>query len=162
MREIVPNNSVRPRVERVRRATFLILVLLLIQLGLGIAANLYVTVPKHHPGAGASDYLTGSLHSLGWALRHAPAVLTAHAALGLLIVIAAIGLIVQAARQSRRYLVAAATLGAGCVIGAGFNGASFLDYHKNVSSLIMSLLLALAMLCYIAIIYTIPASTAAK
>jgi hypothetical protein len=43
------------------------------------------------------------------------------------------------------------------VIGAGFNGASFLDYNKTTNSLIMALPFALAMLYYIAIIYELPA-----
>jgi hypothetical protein len=34
----------------------------------------------------------------------------------------------------------------------GFNGASFLDFNHNTSSLIMSLLFALAMLSYIAVL----------
>jgi hypothetical protein len=152
----VPTTRVTASLERLRRATFVVLLLLLIQFALGIAANLYVTVPIHHPGAGASDYFTGSLRSLGWALHAAPIALAAHAALGLLLVLAAAGLIFQAARVRRRLLVAAASLGTGCVIGAGFNGASFLDYAMNVSSLIMALLFALAMLCYLTIIYAIP------
>ena len=44
------------------------------------------------------------------------------------------------------------------MIGAGFNGLSFLDYSQNLNSLIMALLFALAMLCYLSIIYTTPAA----
>jgi hypothetical protein len=43
-------------------------------------------------------------------------------------------------------------LGAGFIIGAGFNGASFLDFNANTSSLIMSLLFALATLSYIVVL----------
>lgn len=152
--------SVDPvRVQRVRRAALVMLVLLLIQFALGIAANLYVTVPAHHPGARPSDYFGGSLHSLGWALHHSAAILAAHTALGILMVLAAVGLVAQTAALRRRGLVAAAALGALCVIGAGFNGASFLDYNKNLNSLIMALLFALAMLCYLSIIYVTPGTT---
>ena len=47
------------------------------------------------------------------------------------------------------------------MIGAGFNGLSFLDDGKNVNSLIMALLFALAMLCYLSIMYATPAGTSA-
>jgi hypothetical protein len=143
--------------ERVRRAALLMLAALLSQFALGIAVNLYVSIPAHHPGARSNDYIAGSWQSLVWALHHAPAVLAAHTALGLLIVLTAAGLVLQTLRLRRRSRVAAATLGAAFVIGAGFNGASFLDYNKTTNSLIMALLFALAMLCYIAIIYELPA-----
>jgi hypothetical protein len=103
------------------------LVLLLIQFALGISSNLYVAVPAHPPGARPSNYFGGSLASLGWALHHAAAVLAAPTALGFPVVLAAVGLVVQAARG----LVAAAALGALCLIGAGFNGASFLTPHRD-------------------------------
>ncbi len=42
------------------------------------------------------------------------------------------------------------------IVGARFNGASFLDFNENVSSLIMALLFAAAARCYIALIYRLP------
>ena len=42
-----------------------------------------------------------------------------------------------------------AALGALAIIGAGFNGASFLDYGHAFSSMIMAGLWALALACYI-------------
>jgi hypothetical protein len=45
-----------------------------------------------------------------------------------------------------------AVLGASFIIGAGFNGASFLDFNHNISSLIMSLLFALATLAYVVVL----------
>jgi hypothetical protein len=66
-----------------------VLVLLLGQFAIGMAVNLYVVVPPHHPGAHPVNYFTGSVHSLGWAIGSGPAVLAAHAALGLFLVLAA-------------------------------------------------------------------------
>jgi hypothetical protein len=40
-------------------------------------------------------------------------------------------------------------LGGLLVIGAGFNGASFLDFGGNISSLIMALLAFAAVACYV-------------
>ena len=44
-----------------------------------------------------------------------------------------------------------------CIIGAAFNGASFLDYNKNVNSYLMALLFAAAVLCYVVILALPPA-----
>ena len=156
--ETAPISTDRVRAQRVRHATLVMLVMLLVQFALGISSDLYATVAAHHPGAHPSDYFGGSLQSLAWALHHAPAVLAAHSALGLLILLAAIGLVVQTVRIRRSGLVAMAMMGAASVIGAGFNGLSFLDYSQNLNSLIMALLFALAMLCYLSIIYTTPAA----
>jgi hypothetical protein len=71
-----------------------------------------------------------------------------HAALGLALAVFAVAAAVWAIR-SREPAVAAWTLVAGLlVIGAGFNGASFLDFAHDVSSLIMALLAFAAIACY--------------
>lgn len=141
---------------RIRRATLVLLLLLLIQFILGISNNLYVKIPAHHPGAQPADYFSGSARSVGWAFGHGAVVLAAHAGLGILLVLAAIGLVVQSVRLRRRSRTTLATIGALCVIGAGFNGASFLDFNKNLNSLLMALLFAAAMLCYLLVIYLEP------
>lgn len=129
-----------------------VLVLLLGQSAIGMAANRYVVVPPHHPGAHPANYLTGSIQSVGCAIGSGPAVLAAHAALGLFLVLAAAIVLTLAIGTRRRATTISAVLGAGSIIGAGFNGASFLDFNKDISSLIMSLLFALATLSYIAVL----------
>lgn len=42
------------------------------------------------------------------------------------------------------------------VIGAGFNGASFVDFNHNVSSLLMALLALGALSCYLVVLYLLP------
>jgi hypothetical protein len=42
--------------------------LVLIQAGIGMVVNLYVTIPSHHPGAKPSNYLAGPYHSVTWPL----------------------------------------------------------------------------------------------
>jgi hypothetical protein len=125
-----------------------VIVLLLGQFGIGMAVNLYVAVPQHHPGAHPVNYFTGSVHNVGWAIA-GPAVLAAHAGLGLFLVLAAGIVLALAIGTRRRATMISAALGAGFIIGAGFNGASFLDFNHNISSLIMSLLFALATLAYV-------------
>jgi hypothetical protein len=148
------------RVSRVRRATLATIVLLLVQFGLGMAVNLYVSIPVHHAGAHGREYLSASAESVGWALAHGTATLAAHVIVGFLLTLSALGLVAQAVRLRRLGVLLAAMLGALCVIGAGFNGASFLDYAHNISSLIMALLFAGAVLCYLAIVYVTPAPPA--
>lgn len=44
------------------------------------------------------------------------------------------------------------------ILGAGLNGGSFLDYNKDVSSYLMALLFAAAVLCY-TVILALPGDT---
>lgn len=123
-------------------------VLVLIQAGLGMAVNLYVTVPGHHPGARAGDYFTGSVHSVGWAIAHGETALAIHAVLGFAVAGSAIGAAVESVRSRRRAVARWSLLAAVLVIAAGFNGASFLDYNHDVNSLLMALLAFGAIACY--------------
>jgi hypothetical protein len=129
------------------------LVALSCQFALGIAANLYTTIPAHHPGAHPHNYFSGSVSSLGWALAHSGLVLAAHAVLGIVLVVLALAATITAWRSSGRGVAVLMGVGALSVIGAGFNGASFLDFANDVSSLIMALLCALALLAYSVALY---------
>jgi hypothetical protein len=124
-------------------------VLLLIQFLLGMVVNLYVTLPSQHPGAGAGNYFGGAASGLVWAISDGPAWAAAHAAFGLALVLAALAGLALTWRQRSRTARAAAVLGALAVVGAGFNGASFLNYRHAFSSMIMAGLWALALACYI-------------
>jgi hypothetical protein len=133
-----------------RRMLLAAILLVLVQAGLGMAVNLYVAVPAHHPGAHPGDYFAGSADSVAWAIGHGTAALAIHATLGLALVIVVIGVAIHALRSGRRAVGAWSVLGGLLVIGAGFNGASFLDFGNNVSSLIMALLAFGAISCYAA------------
>jgi hypothetical protein len=136
----------------VRTPVLAVLVLLLGQFALGMAVNLYVAVPRHHPGARPTNYFTGSVRSVGWAIGSGPALLAAHAVIGLLLVLASATVLALAIGTRRRATIVSALLGAGFIVGAGFNGASLLDFSNTISSLIMSLLFAVAMLAYIVVL----------
>ena len=139
---------------------FGLLVALLVQFGLGMYVNLFSTIPLNHPGHGANDFFAGSYHSVAWAETspHAPLILAFHGGLGLLLVLGSLWLAVLAIRGRRAGIVWAAVLGALFILGAGFNGASFLNYNKDANSFVMALLFAAAVLCYI-IILALPGST---
>jgi hypothetical protein len=122
--------------------------LVLVQSAVGMTVNLYVTVPSRHPGARPSNYFTGSFHSVSWAISDGAVALACHAALGLALIVFAIAAVVHAIRSRRRAVTFWSVAGGLLVIGAGFNGASFLDFNNNVSSLIMALLAFAAAGCY--------------
>jgi hypothetical protein len=123
--------------------------LLLIQYLLGMAANLYVTLPARHPGAGAADYFTGVASGVAWVISDGRGWAAAHAAFGLALVLAALAGIELTRRQGDRAAMVTSVLGALAILGAGFNGASFLDYGHAFSSMIMAGLWALALACYL-------------
>lgn len=120
----------------------------LAQTGIGMVVNLYVEIPAHHPGAHPSSYFAGSARSVGWAISHGAASLAIHATLGLVVAVLAIAVAVSAVRGSTRALKIWLILAAGLVIGAGFNGASFLDFNHDTSSLLMALLALGSVACY--------------
>src|SRR5258708_12763741 len=70
------------RLSGLRQNSAAISVMLLVQYGLGMGVNLYAKVP-------AADHATGLAPALGRALTSQPAVLAAHAVLGLQILLAA-------------------------------------------------------------------------
>ena len=156
--------AVRARRDRRNRAArgwaFGLLVALLVQFAIGMYVNLFATIPLNHPGHGANDFFAGSYHSVAWAETspHAPLILAFHAGLGLLLVVGSLWLAVLAIRGRRAGIGWAAALGALFIIGAGFNGASFLNYNHDANSYVMALLFAAAVLCY-SVILALPGDT---
>lgn len=137
----------RPRAQ-LRGLLLGAIVLVLVQAGLGVSVNLYVVVPSRHPGSHPGSYFRGSLDSVSWALVHGPFALGAHVMLGLAFVAVMALLTLYAIRSGDRIVSAWTSLGGLLVIGAAFNGASFLDFDDNVSSLIMALLAFASIGCY--------------
>lgn len=131
------------------RMTFGAAILVVVQMAIGMAVNLYVTVSPHHPGAKPANYFAGSLHSVAWAIGSGPVALAIHAALGLAVVLMSIAVAGRAVASRAGWVAFTSVLAAVLVIGAGFNGASFLDFGYNVSSLIMALLALAALMCYL-------------
>jgi membrane-associated PAP2 superfamily phosphatase len=89
-------------------------------------------------------------------IGHGGLILAAHALLGFALVAAALTALLSAVRLRNARTIAVTSAGAVFVIGAGFNGASFLDFASNTSSLIMAMLFALATLAYATILYVLP------
>jgi len=49
-----------------------ILILLALQFLLGMVVNLFVTIPKHHPGSNPPEYFGGVVRSVDWAILQGP------------------------------------------------------------------------------------------
>jgi hypothetical protein len=129
------------------------LIWLIVQFLLGMATNLFVTLPDDHPGSKAPEYFSGVVQSVTWAILHGPVLLVLHAALGLFLVVGAAALFLLALRRGPRSLAIASGVGAFGVLAAGFNGGSFLNYHEDFSSMIMAVFFAIAVLAYAAALY---------
>lgn len=133
------------RVRRLRRTSLAALLILLAQYGLGMYINLYDTIPGADHGQG-----------LGRAISNGPAALSVHAVLGLLLVLAAIGVLVQALVTRRWAVMAAALIALVAVIGAAFAGAGFVSQGRPAASMTMAALAGVAMLCYATAVYLLP------
>jgi hypothetical protein len=134
--------------EQMRNQFLGTLIFLIIQFLVGMAVNLFVTIPTDHPGAKPPEYFSGVAQSVTWAILHGHVLLQIHAVLGLLLVLNAFGLLVAAIRSRARDLIWVTSLGFLGVLGAGFNGGSFLNYNEDFSSMLMAALFAWAVIAY--------------
>jgi hypothetical protein len=146
--------------RRMRRAALGMISGLLIEFAAGMLVNLFTTIPDSHPGSDPSEYLGGSLDSVRWALSQSglPA-LVFHASWGLLLIVNGGVLIILARRVGRRSVTVSTVLGFLLVVGAGFNGASFLDFRQDYSSMLMATFFGLAILVYAVVLFLLPADT---
>lgn len=135
---------------RMRGLAVVQLGLLLVAFLVGMAVNLFVQIPQHHPGSQPSEYFSGSATSVTWAFDHGAPLLQLHMTAGVLAGVLAIVLIALALGRRRRGWIIATAVGFVGVVGAGFNGASFLDFHEDVSSMIMATAFAVAVAGYLA------------
>jgi hypothetical protein len=146
--KVVPGTAGRltaSQISGLRRASFAAFVMLVVQFALGIYVNLYVTVPGADHG-----------HGLGQAIANGPAGLTLHIVVGLLLILAALGFLVQAILARRPALVAAAVLGLLAMIGAAASGSAFTGSGQDGASMAMALLAAVGLLCYGASLFLLP------
>src|SRR5260221_9007735 len=124
------------------------LILLIVQFLLGMAVNLFVTIPTDHPGANPPEYFGGVVQSVTWAILRGHVLLITHAILGLLLVLNALGLLIAAIKARARDLITVTSFGLVGVLAAGFNGGSFLNYNQDFSSMLMAAFFAVAVVAY--------------
>jgi len=135
-----------------RRTSFVAIVLLVLQAGIGMAVNLYVVVPAHHKGAHPSNFFGGSFQSVGWAVSHGAIILAIHAALGLSLAVFVVEVGYRATEASATIRYDVGNSRRTFRDRRRFQRASFLDFNKAVSSLLMALLTFGAIVCYGAIL----------
>ena len=113
-------------------------VLLIVQFGLGIGLNLYVTLPKH------KSFFSTVFGS---------ATLAAHFIVAILLLGAAIGALVRAVRSRRAIVFTSA--GFAAVVAAWIAGATFAGNQSTGASLAMALATAVGVFCYLAAVFTL-------
>ncbi len=123
-----------------RRITLGMAVALLVQYGLGMVVNLYVTVPARDQGGGV-------FVAIGRAFANGPAGLALHAGLGLLLIVGAIQLVVRSALVRHRPLIWLSSVSLLAILGAAFNGAAFVNSSNDGASLGMAMLTGISLLC---------------
>jgi hypothetical protein len=131
-------SAAAPRLAALRGNCMGAAVLLIVQFGLGIGVNLYVTLPAH------KSFLSTVFGS---------AVLAVHAIVALVLLGAASGALVRAIRVRRA--VAFTSVGLAAIVAAAAAGASFAGHQSNGASLGMALATAVAMFCYLAAIFSL-------
>ena len=143
--------------RELRQAYLGTLITLVVQFILGMATNLFVQIPTHHPGANPSEYFSGVAQSVTWAILHGQSIwLVVHAVLGLLIVLTAFGLLIRTIGTRNRLAITTSVIGALAVLAAGFNGGSYLNYHQDFSSMLMATFFAIAVTAYVVGLFGLP------
>jgi hypothetical protein len=132
------------RLARLRRASLASLVMLIVQFALGVGVNLYVSLPAAGSGG----------RKVSQAFTNGPA-LALHVVLGLLLLLAAIGLLVQAIAARHVGVIVAAAVGLLAIAGAAMQGFSFVHDSTNAASMGMAVATAVAMLSYVIALFLV-------
>jgi ACR3 family arsenite efflux pump ArsB len=118
-----------------RPASLAIVIVLIVQFGLGIGVNLYVTLPDAGDPGHASWFGNGPLLAL-------------HATLGMLLILGAIFVLVRAILARNATLIVTSAAGLVAILVAAFFGSGFTDKLTDGYSLGMAIAFAVALACY--------------
>ncbi len=138
------------RYRRMRVGLAAILSLLVVQFAIGMYLNLFVELPKIHPGT------TGSYApSIPWALAGGAGVaLALHVVIWIVLTLGGIALLVQGIRSRRMVFIVGNALGFLFLLTAGSGGLGFLNRADDLESFMMAGGFILACIAYGATIYT--------
>jgi hypothetical protein len=126
-------------------------VMLIVEFGLGIGVNLYSSLPR-------ADHGRSAFPAFGRAVTGGPVVLTLHALLGTLLLVAGVSVVVRAALIRRAPLTAVAGVALLAILAAWVSGTRFVGHTGNGASLGMALATGVALLCYATILFVVPSS----
>jgi hypothetical protein len=132
----------------IRPLTATTLALLAAQFLIGMLTSFFFAIPFPHPGANADNYFGGVVSGVWWSLGYSFWELQLHVVVGLLLGLACIALLAFAIILRSRAWIIATTLGFIGIVGAGFNGASYMNYLHWFSAFIMSIGFLLALTSY--------------
>jgi hypothetical protein len=135
-----------------RYASLAAAVSVLVEYGLGVGVNLYVTVPAADRGASVAV-------AIGRAVQYGPILLAVHAVVGLVLVLGAVNLVVRCARSADRRVFASSVVYLIAIAGAAASGASFVGQQHPGASLAMALLAGLGLLCCLFNLYVLGSAT---
>jgi hypothetical protein len=133
-------------VRRLRIFSFAQVLLLAVQTGLGVVANIFATLP-------AADQGKGLLSSFGDSVSKGPVSVAAHAGFGMLVFVNACLLIIFSLTVRDTSAKLASAIGWLCIAGAAVSGAAFVNANQtsntaNYASLVMGLLTMVAFAAY--------------
>ena len=126
----------------VRRGSFAVLVLLIIEFGIGMYVNLYDNVPKADHGG-----------SIGTAISNGPATISLHVVVGLLLGLGALGVVVASIMARHLVAIILSAIGLLAMILAMVAGTSFTSSPGASESMAMSVFTGVAALCYAGNVY---------
>jgi hypothetical protein len=144
-----PASGRRTMVKGLRANSFAALVMVVVELGLGLGANLYANLP-------ASDHHRAPLAAFGRAVADGPVIVTLHALLGTLLLAAGISAVVRASLTRRGPLIGASGSALLAIFVAWGSGTRFVGTMDNGASLAMGLATGVAILSYAVILFITP------
>jgi len=133
------------RLVRLRLSSLGAVIMLIVQFVLGIVYNLYGTAPTPTKSVGLFSSPDLALHVI----------------LGILLFIAALGQLIRAIAVRHRLSVWMSAIGLLAILGAGFAGLGFAGNGASGASLGMSLAFAVALACYVILVFALPSSASA-
>ncbi len=137
-----------------RRLAIYMVGLLIVQFFAGMVVNLWTKLPSNHPGTNAHEYFRGVYTVIRWVLTGSGiAALVIHVSIALLLIAMGVTFIIIAIAKRNRFWIIVNAIGALFLQGALFNGASFLNYKEQLSSLLMAIFFVLAISTYIIGLY---------
>jgi hypothetical protein len=141
-----PADPTAKRFADLRANCLAAVVMLLLEFGLGMGVNLYGHLP-------ASDHGRSTFDAFGHAVANGPVGLSLHALLGTLLLVTSIGAVVRAVLAGRRPIIALSGVALLAILAAWGSGAKFVGDMANSASLTMALATAVALLCYVIILF---------
>ena len=125
--------------KQLRKLAAGLLVFYGIQFLAGMTLNLFVNLPKSHPGTTGSNYYSQSGHSLIWALSGGGGVaLAIHVYIAIGLFFGSLALFIRSIVVEDRLWKWCGGIAAFFTLGALANGLSFVDFGKNVNSMAMA------------------------